>query len=114
MVAAKIRDHFAEEAKKRQAEHGGTAPGRKKNTSGQKAHSVERDLQSRASEQAGLALNVSRQSVDRARVVLEKGTPEVIKDVEEARVITRVDSKIREFLAKIRAYSQPLAKVLEV
>jgi hypothetical protein len=77
LVAARVRGHFEEEAKKRQREHGGTAPGKGKNTSDQKSGSDDR-RKSEASEQAGAALNVSRQSVDRARVVLEHGTPELI------------------------------------
>jgi hypothetical protein len=77
MIAAKIRGHFEDEAKERQREHRGTAPGKGKNTYDQKSisDSVPKSL---ASEQAGAALNVSRQSVDRARVLIEYGTPELV------------------------------------
>ena len=74
MVAARLREYYAKAAKERQREHGGTAPGREKNTSAQKGHSVE-ESPSLASEQAGAALGVSRRSVDRARMVNKNGTP---------------------------------------
>ena len=64
-----MREHYAKLAKERQREHGGTAPGREKDTSVQKSGSDSDRRKSEASEQAGAALNVSRQSVDRARSV---------------------------------------------
>ena len=83
MVAARVREHYVEAAKERQRAGGSVG--------GQAAHGKvranwptppERELKSRASEEAGAALNVSRQSVDRARVVQEKGVPELAKKVE--------------------------------
>ena len=84
MVAARVREHYAKLAKERQraAIQERDEKGRAKSTSVQKSGSGSDRRKSEASEQAGAALNVSRQSVDRARVVQEKGVPELAKKVE--------------------------------
>ena len=84
MVAAKARDFYDARAKERQraAIQERDEKGRAKSTSGQKSGSGSDRRKSEASEQAGAALNVSRRSVDRARVVQEKGVPELAKKVE--------------------------------
>jgi hypothetical protein len=73
MVAARLRPYYEERAKERQ-ESGksadGEAGGRGRKTLGPKEPKVLTGPKSRASEEAGLALNVSRQSVDRARAVI--------------------------------------------
>jgi len=75
MVAAKVRPHFEKRAKERMeagAKHGGetAGKGRPKQDDSPVAKRAEgyRQQQSLASEQAGAALSVSRQSVDRAMV----------------------------------------------
>ena len=88
-MAAKVRPHFEKRAKERMeagAKHGGETAGKgrpKQDDSppAKRAEGLDR-RKSEASEQAGAALNVSRQSVDRARVVQEKGVPELAKKVE--------------------------------
>ena len=61
MVAARTKDYYAKQAKERQKEHGGTAPGKTKNTSCKIALS---DSSGTASDQAGEAVGVSDWSVD--------------------------------------------------
>ena len=81
-----MREHYAAAAKERQRE-GGAAEGGA--AGGKAAHGKvmpkraepSKESQSLASEQAGHALGVSRQSVDRARVVTEHGTPELVSAV---------------------------------
>lgn len=76
MVAARVRPHFEAMAKERQlsaGEHGKDGGRGHRKPSGPKEPKGLSDPKSRASEQAGAALNVSRQSVDRARIVKEKG-----------------------------------------
>lgn len=89
MVAARVREHYAEGAKERM-EAGkspdGNAGGRgRKNPPSKRAEGLDR-RQSEASEKAGAALNVSRQSVDRARAVIQHGTPELVAAVEQGAV----------------------------
>ena len=83
MVAARVRPHFEKLAKERQraAIQERDEKGRAKSTHGQLATSG-KVLKSLASEEAGMALSVSRRSVDRARVVQGEGVPELAKKVE--------------------------------
>ena len=88
--AKRVREHYAEAAKERMeagAKHGGETAGKGRpkqdDSPGAKRAEGYRQQQSRASEQAGAALNVSRRSVDRARVVQGEGVvPELAKKVE--------------------------------
>jgi len=94
MVAARVREHYVQAAKERQRAAGGdhtSASG--KSASGQLAHSA-KTLKSRASEEAGMALNVSRRSVDRARVVQGEGVPELAKKVEAGEMSLSKAAKI--------------------
>lgn len=79
MLALELEKLYAEEAKRRQREHGGTAPGKAKNTSGSPATS-EGDA-TRAREQAARAVGVSGRLVQEAKRVVAKGSPEVVEAV---------------------------------
>ena len=79
MVAARARGMYNTAAKERQKQHGNTAPGKGKNTSGKLAGSDSRDA-------AGKAVGVSGTSVDYATKVLRKGTPELVKAVDDGRM----------------------------
>ena len=70
MAAARAREIFDERAKKRQKEHGGTAPGKAKNTGGNVSTSVEA---AKARDEAGKAFGVSGKQVDKASKVLSQG-----------------------------------------
>ncbi|MDD5037055.1 MAG: ParB/RepB/Spo0J family partition protein [Methylococcaceae bacterium] len=98
MVAARVRPHFEKLAKERQ-EAGKSADGQAggrghKKTLGPIGPKVLRELKSRASEEAGMALNVSRRSVDRARVVQGEGVPELAKKVEAGEMSLSKAAKI--------------------
>lgn len=75
MAAARYKDQCAKEAKERQRKHGGTAPGKKKNTSGKDTGSDSRDV-------AGEKFDVSGKTVDFASKILAKAAPEVVAAVE--------------------------------
>lgn len=64
--ANSMREHFAREAKERQKEHGGTAPGK-----GKTLRENSPEVNERASDAAGATLGVSGKSVDAYRFVLE-------------------------------------------
>ena len=63
-----VEPHFAKEAKERQREHGGTAPGKRKNTSRQVAPSVPE----KSYDKAAKAVGASGRSVSRAKKVKAK------------------------------------------
>lgn len=79
MVAARVRPHFEAMAKERQREAGGDHTREKERLSSiddKRSTPRKSGQRSRASDEAGVALNVSGASVDRARVVKERGIPE--------------------------------------
>lgn len=82
MCAARARDLYAKQAKERQKEHGGSAPGKSKNTSQQMMPSDS----GKASEAVGRVFGVSGGSVDRARRVIENGLPELVEAVDAGKV----------------------------
>jgi hypothetical protein len=88
MVGAKARELHDKAAKERQREHGGTAPGKKKDTCGPGSTSV------RARDAAGKAVGVSGISVDRATRVLNHAEPEVIKAVEDGRLAVKTAARL--------------------
>ncbi len=73
MVAAKVRDLYAAQAKERQR----LSKGRGKKKVGKDLHTNK----GKARDQAGKALGVSGVSVDKATKVLRKGTPELVEAV---------------------------------
>lgn len=104
MCAARARKMYDDAGKKRQREHGGTAPGKvKKNTSGKFTGSDARD-------QAGKAFGVSGRTVDYGTRVLNKGVPELIAAVNTDRIAVSTAAKVaakppkqqREFLANAK------------
>ncbi len=77
MAAAAYRELYDEPAKERQKVHGGTAPGKQKNTCGK----VSTSDSGKSRDKAGKAMNVSGKMVDAATTVLKKGTPALIEAV---------------------------------
>jgi hypothetical protein len=96
MIGDKARELFDKRAKDRQKEHGGTAPGKPKNTSGKTTGSVQD-----ARDEAGKAVGVSGSLIDRARTVREKGVPELAKAVEDGRMSVTNAAKLTEMDAEI-------------
>ena len=90
MVGDKVREVFDLRAKERQKSHGGTAPGKTKDTPGNVTGSVSVD----ARDEAGKAVGVSGSLIDRARKVREKGVPELAKAVEEGRMSVTAAAKL--------------------
>ena len=86
MCAQRARKMYDEAAKKRQKEHGSTAPGRKKNTCGEFSTSVEDDDSGKSRDQVGEAFGVSGYSVDRAKKVIGDGIPELAEAVDQGKV----------------------------
>lgn len=94
MIAAKARDYYDKQAKERQKDHGGTAPGKpKENTCGNVASS-DRGPQSR--DQAGKAVGVGGRTVDKAKKVQKQGVPELVKAVESGKLDVTKAAKIAE------------------
>ena len=77
-AALALLDYEREQAKERQREHGGTAPGRASNTGGQSPTSVREAT--KAAAKAGEKLGVSRTSVERASR-LAKERPDLLDKV---------------------------------
>ena len=100
MVGNRARAMYEEQAKERQKEHGGTAPGKSK-TLVKKSTQVS----GKSRDQAGAAVGVSGFSIDRARTVQEKGIPEVAQAVEADRISVNRDAEI----AKLPTEEQPAA-----
>jgi hypothetical protein len=69
MIGLEAEKLYAESAKERQRIHGGTAPGKEKNTSGTGAGSVNGD----ARDQAAIAVGVGSRSISSAKRVAEDG-----------------------------------------
>jgi len=90
MVGDKARAIYDKEAKERQKEHGGTAPG--KITGGKVTIS---DF-GKARDAVGKAVGVSGSLIDRAAKVREKGTPELAKAVEEGRMSVSTAAKLAD------------------
>lgn len=78
MIAARVKPMFEKEARERQREHGGTAPGKSKNTSGNIAGSVQGDSRDKAAS----VVRVSGRSVSAAERVLASGDKELIRAVD--------------------------------
>ena len=99
MVAGKLVPHYEEEAKKRQQEHGGTAPGRRSpETLEARLPQVNdapvkpRKRRDQSRDQAGKAMNVSGRSVGDAVRALEDGVPELVEAVENGHVAVSTSS----------------------
>jgi len=80
MVAARAREIYDRQAKERQKNHGGTAPGKKSLPVNLP------ELKGDARDHAAKAVGVSGKTVDYATKVLKTATPEVIKAVDEGRM----------------------------
>lgn len=91
MVAVEVEKLFAKEAKERQRDHGGTAPG-KKNTCGKSATSASDD--SKARTKAAEALNVSPRLVQDAKRVATTAAPEVVAAVQQGKLAVSAAVKI--------------------
>lgn len=81
MFAAAWKEHEAAKAKERQREHGDTAPGRRKNTSGNISGSDAGDSRDKAADRVG----VSGRSVDKA-VAVKEWAPDLASDVQSGSV----------------------------
>jgi hypothetical protein len=90
MVGEKAFEYYEKLAKERQKEHGKTAPGKRGNTPGTITGSVSAD----ARDQAGKAVGVCGSLIDRARVVKEKGVPELAEAVEQGRMSVSRAAKV--------------------
>lgn len=91
MVAARARDIYDREAKDRQREHGGTAPGRK--TDKTLVENLPQLNEGKSRDQAGKAVGVSGRSVDFATRVLNTAEPDIDTKV-DAKVLAKVDEKV--------------------
>jgi hypothetical protein len=85
MVGADIEKAYAEAAKGRQRDHGGTAPGKPKNTCGTSATSVGAKAREGAAKQVG----VSPRSITSAKKVINDGCPELQQAVRDGVVPVR-------------------------
>jgi hypothetical protein len=91
-IGAEIEPLFAEEAKKRQAEHGGTAPGKSKNTSGNNATSDTGKFR----DQAALAVRVSGKLVSDAKAI-KKDSPKIFNEVKSGKkTIAKAKKEIKQ------------------
>jgi hypothetical protein len=89
IAAAKLKAHYAGEAKKRHA-HGLTSPGKSLPVRVPGAIGDARDL-------AGKATGVSGKAVDRAEAILKRGVPELIAKVESGEVSIRQGQQIARY-----------------
>jgi protein gp37 len=104
-IARRLKPFYAAQAKERQQEHGGTAPGRPKNTSGKNSGSDSRDA-------AGAAVGVNGRYVDMAEQVAS-ASPELAEDVLQGRVkIQEAFKQVKPILdqAKAQAKAEKPAK----
>lgn len=87
--AESLRERMAEEAKQRQKEHAGTAPGKKAKSLEESFPQVIPDADDRTPQtrdKVGELFGVSGKSVDCAAKVVKNAIPEVVKAVEEGRM----------------------------
>ena len=99
VAAAKARDWYDKQAKKRQ--HEGGKAGRSKQLGGKDNCPYPRNTgQSR--DQAGEAFGVSGQTVDRATKLLQRATPEVVSAVETGKISLNRASLIAEHPAEMQ------------
>ena len=89
MMALKAEQLYAEEAKERQKEHGGTAPGKSKNTGGKSATSDE----GKARDKAAKATGASPRSVSNAKAI-DKVDPELAEKVRNGEITLNAALKI--------------------
>ena len=103
MVADDARLMFTTEAKERQREHAGTAPGKPKNTGGNKSTSDK----AKARDAAGAAFGVSGKSVDRAHEIKE-ADPELADKVRSGEVnISKAARQVKRKANKAKAAATP-------
>ena len=110
MVAAKVVEIYAQEAKERQREHGATSPGKKKSLVANWPQVIP-EVSGKSRDKAGAAVGVGGRTVDRATKVLNNAVPEVIKAVEQghmsvnaaARLADKPEDEQREAAAKPKA-----------
>lgn len=91
IIAAKIREHYKPAAKDRQKAAGGdhtTKLGKvsERSASDEAKRPRSKPRISKSAEEAGIAMNVSRASVERAVRVVERGTQELVSAVESGKV----------------------------
>ncbi len=84
MVAARAEDVYVEAAKERQKDHAGTAPGKPKSLAANLQQVIPDS--GTALEQAAKAVGVSARSAAYGKKVIEHGTPELVKAVDEGRM----------------------------
>jgi hypothetical protein len=77
-VAARLKEHYALQAKERQRAAGGAAPG--------PLSADLREAKGKASEKAAQVMNVSPRLVEDASKVLNEGSPQLIEDLQKGRV----------------------------
>lgn len=94
MVGARIQSMYEADAKARQAAHGGTAPGKPKDTGGKIATSEPDAGKSR--EKAAAVVNSSARSVQSATAVIARGAPELIRAVDEGTIAVSAAVKLVE------------------
>ena len=99
--ADKLREKYEKDAKERQKEHGSTAPGKPKNTSGQLSLSVS----GRSRDQIAEAFGVSGKTVDRVRKAIRDGIPELAKAIEAGQITANK-------AVEISSYQKPSQKAL--
>lgn len=100
MVAAKVRDLYATQAKERQR----LSKGRGKKKVGKDLHTNK----GKARDQAGKALGVSGVSVDKATKVLRKGNPELVEAVQSGSV--SLEKAVQKVKGKTHRKTDPVDK----
>jgi len=96
--AQKLWDKYKAEAKERQRKHGGTAPGKAKDTQVNSSLSV--SGQSR--DQIGVQFGISGPTVDRGRKVAELGIPELAQAVHQGKMSITAAAKLASEPAEVQ------------
>ena len=90
MAGARRKVMFEADAKERQRQHGGTAPGRKSLSANL------RGVNAKAATTAAAMVNVSARSVESTSKVLSSGTSELINAVEHGKIAASAAAKLVE------------------
>lgn len=97
MVAAKLLGYYTGEAKKRQRQHGGTAPGKESLSANLREVFGAPNPEGKATASAARDLNVSPRTVEHAATVVERGVPELVAAVERGAVAVSAAAEATQF-----------------